>query len=49
MVGPSTCGHAYGDFFAMGVSQVRWVAFGYSLAFGDPVNAALIGNLASSV
>jgi Amt family ammonium transporter len=33
------------NFFAMGVVTVLWVAFGYSLAFGDPGNGGLIGNL----
>ncbi|HEV7862355.1 MAG TPA: ammonium transporter [Acidimicrobiia bacterium] len=33
------------NFFAMGIVTVLWVAFGYSLAFGDPGNGGLIGNL----
>jgi Amt family ammonium transporter len=33
------------NFFAMGIVTVLWVAFGYSLAFGDAGNAGVIGNL----
>ena len=32
------------NFFAMGIVTVLWVAFGYSLAFGDAGNAGLLGN-----
>jgi len=31
-------------FFAMGIVTVLWVAFGYSLAFGDAGNGGVLGN-----
>lgn len=33
------------NFFALGIVTIIWVAFGYSLAFGDFGNGGLIGNL----